>query len=177
MNPVLNDKDFVEQSVFSKIVYNDLISVNQNNTRQIKSKFKLCISLSSIADMIIDGKIFGVSATKLDWHDSVECVLVDSHNYSRCYSRTLFEETSAYTADKMEVLSYEEIRSKIENTDNGFIQAARVRNSKYSEIISIFDKYFETESNPVESVATIKRLANEAEQINPDVLRSIGIDI
>ncbi len=58
-----SDKDLVESLVEKKNIYNDIHSVNTNNTSQQKSKFKLCISLSETVDQIIDGKIFGISCS------------------------------------------------------------------------------------------------------------------
>ena len=172
-----DNKDFVNQRIFTKIIYNDLISVNQNNTSQVKSKFKLCISLSGIADGIIDGKIFGVSASKRDWHDTVECAYVEKVDYSRCLSHALSTDTSAYTADKMEVLAYDEIRAKIEDAKNGFSEVARIGNTKYKEVAGLFNKYFDHEPSPPYSVLVIRGLASSAEEIDSSVLETYGVTL
>lgn len=172
-----DDKEFVNQMIFKKIIYNDLISVNQNNTSQVKSKFKLCISLSGLAEGIIEGRIFGVSATKLDWHDTVECSIVSLADYSRCSSNALRTITSAYTADKMEVLGYDQLRAKIEDTRNGFNEAARLGNTKYNEVSGLFDKYFDHETSPSRSVLAIKMLATSVEEIDSSVLENYGVNL
>lgn len=177
MTSIIGSKEFVDGRVYTKIIYNDLISINQNKTSQVKSKFKLCMSLSSVVDGIIDGRIFGVSATKLNWHDTVECSIVCDTDYSRCSSPLLKSTISAYTADKMEVLGYDELRSKIEDSRNGFREAARLGNTKYKEVVNLFDKYINYEPSPSPSVLAIKTLVSTVEEVDPSILGQYGISL
>ena len=84
-----SDKVLVESLVKKKNIYNDIHSVNTNNTSQQKSKFKLCISLSETADRIIDGKVFGISCSYSNWHDKVNHIKVCQNNYKICHSPVL----------------------------------------------------------------------------------------
>jgi hypothetical protein len=177
MHSNIGDKEFVDQRIFKKIIYNDLISINQNNTSQVKSKFKLCISLSSLSESIIEGRIFGVSATKRDWHDTVECSIVSMTDYSRCSSTALRTITSAYTAGMMEVIGYDQIRAKIEDTQNGFNEAARLGNTKYKEVSGLFDRYLDHEISPTRSVLAIKTLAASTEEVDSSVLENYGVTL
>jgi hypothetical protein len=170
-----SDKDLVESLVEKKNIYNDVHSVNTNNTSQQKSKFKLCISLSETVDQIIDGKIFGISCSYLNWHDKVNHIKVYQNDYTTCRSRRLSSGQSVYLPNDMEVLSYEEIRVKIEDQSNGFKCKATLSSNKYEKIRKMFKNHLRFCENTSDSVNAIKSLISETPDLKP--LKSYGVQI
>ena len=170
-----SDKVLVESLVKKKNIYNDIHSVNTNNTSQQKSKFKLCISLSETADRIIDGKIFGISCSYLNWHDKVNHIKVCQNDYKICYSPVLKSGQSVYLPQDMEVLSYEEIRAKIEDQSNRFKYKAILSSNKYEEIRKMFTNHLRFCKNTSDSVNAIKSLISETPDLKP--LKSYGVEI
>ncbi len=170
-----SDKDLVESLVEKKNIYNDIHSVNTNNTSQQKSKFKLCISLSETVDQIIDGKIFGISCSYLNWHDKVDHIKVCQSDYKICNSPVLKSGQSVYLPNDMEVLSYEEIRVKIEDQSNGFKRRATLSSNKFEKIRKMFANHLRFCKNTSDSVNAIKSLISETPDIKP--LKSYGVQI
>ena len=170
-----SDKDLVESLVEKKNIYNDIHSVNTNNTSQQKSKFKLCISLSETVDQIIDGKIFGISCSYLNWHDKVHHIKVCQSDYKICNSPVLKSGQSVYLPQDMEVLSYEEIRAKIEDQSNRFKYKAILSNNKYKKIRTMFKNHLRFCENTSDSVNAIKSLISETPDLKP--LKSYGVQI
>ena len=170
-----SDKEVVEGLVEIRKVYDDLTSVNSNSSSQTKSKFKLCISLSDRLDDILEGKIFGVSCTYLDWHDRVKHVKVGKDNYATCTSRTLSGGVSAYLPQDMEIISYSDIRTKIENSSNGFKLRAEMKADKYNKIKKMLNAHLLYSNNTSHSVEAIKLLISEVADIS--TLKSYGVNI
>ncbi len=170
-----SDKDVVENLVEVKKIYDDLTSINTNNQSQIKSKFKLCISLSETLDNILDGKIFGVSCTYLDWHSKVKHTKISKDCYVSCSSRALNTNVSAYLPQDMEILSYSEIRTKIENPTNGFKLKAEMKPDKYKRIQKMFNAHLLYSNNTSQSVEAIKALIGEVADLS--ALKSYGVNL
>ncbi|WIO45972.1 hypothetical protein [Candidatus Southlakia epibionticum] len=170
-----SDKFLVESLVKKKNIYNDIHSVNTNNTSQQKSKFKLCISLSETADRIIDGKIFGISCSYSDWHDKVNHIKVCQNDYKICHSPVLKSGQSVYLPQDMEVLSYKEIRAKIEDRSNRFKHKAILSSNKYEKIRKMFTNHLRFCENTSDSVNAIKSLISETPDLKP--LKSYGVEI
>lgn len=170
-----SDKEVVETKVEIKKIYDDLTSVNTNSSSQTKSKFKLCISLSDTLDNILEGKVFGVSCTYSDWHDRVRHVKVHKDHYISCSSTALNNGVSAYLPQDMEILSYAELRAKIENPANGFKLKAQIKADRYKKIKKMFNAHLLYSENTSQSVETIKSLISEVADIS--ALKSYGVKL
>ncbi len=170
-----SDRDVVETKVKIKRVYDDLISVNTNSSSQTKSKFKLCISLSETLDNILEGKVFGVSCTYLDWHNRVRHVKVHKDHYISCSSTALNKGVSAYLPQNMEILSYAELRAKIESPSNGFKLKAQIKAEKYEKIKKMFNAHLLYSNKTSRSVEAIKSLISEV--VDTSALKSYGVKL
>ena len=156
-----DDAALVDYFVEERSVYNDLDSINSNNNKQTKPKFKLCISLSPSIDRIIEGKVFAVSCTYRDWHDRSLHVKISRKDYVSCLSPALRNGISSYMAKDMEVLSYDSLSSKIKDIDNGFKCKAKVDETSYKKIIEIFSVYLSSGGVKTVSARNIINMIND----------------
>lgn len=170
-----SDKELVDDIVESKNIYDDISSINTNNRTQNKSKFKLCISLAITLDNILDGKIFGVSGSYMEWHKKVEHVRVEKCEYVSCSSTVLNNGISAYIPSDMEILTYAEIRQKIDDGNNGFRKKAELKTKKYTSIRNLFNNHLINSKKSSQSVNRIKSLIFET--VDLSALESYGVDV
>lgn len=170
-----SDEEVVNGLVESKNIYDDISSLNTNNEVQSKSKFKLCISLATTLDNILDGKVFGVSCSYMDWHNRVKHVRVEKCDYVSCSSRVLNNGISAYIPRDMEILTYAELRKKIDDANNGFHKKAELKTEKYATIRKLFNNHLIYSDKSSKSVDRIKSLISET--VDLSVLKSYGVDV
>ena len=162
-------------TIRERCVYLELKSQNQNDEKQIKNKYKLCLS-NEMVNKTIGGKIFCSSCSK---HEYFKCgkdhVSITEADYEDCQSDTLRNNESIYIPKYVEFLSNQFLLSK-RRDGFSFKYKAMIKNEKFAQIRKVVKrKIYDSDYTQNKSIVNLRKAIGLVPDIS--VFEKYGVKI